>query len=154
MRNLKHLLLVLLLLLTSQFAHSQQVVVTSNLNLREKSTTTSKTLAKIPKGAIIKLSDCYGIWCKVSYCGHEGFIVKDYTSSRVHENEEELSVVDHNSSGASYYTNKAGHTVQSPTHYSSVPAGATAQCRDGSYSFSENRRGTCSHHGGVKRWLR
>jgi hypothetical protein len=33
------------------------------------------------------------------------------------------------------------------------PAGATAQCRDGTYSFSRSRRGTCSHHGGVARWL-
>ena len=35
----------------------------------------------------------------------------------------------------------------------SPPAGATAQCRDGTYSFSQHRRGTCSHHGGVARWL-
>ncbi|WP_431636442.1 DUF3761 domain-containing protein [Dyella sp. KULCS107] len=34
-----------------------------------------------------------------------------------------------------------------------VPAGASAQCRDGTYSFSRSRRGTCSHHGGVARWL-
>ncbi|WP_343205931.1 DUF3761 domain-containing protein [Rhodanobacter sp. MP1X3] len=34
-----------------------------------------------------------------------------------------------------------------------APAGASAQCRDGSYSFSMNHRGTCSHHGGVARWL-
>lgn len=34
-----------------------------------------------------------------------------------------------------------------------APAGATAQCRDGSYSFSASRRGTCSHHGGVAQWL-
>jgi hypothetical protein len=34
-----------------------------------------------------------------------------------------------------------------------VLAGATAQCRDGSYSFSEHHRGTCSHHGGVASWL-
>ncbi|MGN6445408.1 GmrSD restriction endonuclease domain-containing protein [Amnibacterium sp.] len=34
------------------------------------------------------------------------------------------------------------------------PAGATARCRDGSYSFSAHRRGTCSHHGGVAVWLR
>lgn len=37
---------------------------------------------------------------------------------------------------------------------SGQPAGATALCRDGSYSYSQSRRGTCSHHGGVKRWLR
>jgi hypothetical protein len=34
------------------------------------------------------------------------------------------------------------------------PAGATAICNDGTYSFSQSRRGTCSHHGGVNRWLR
>src|SRR5262249_53652195 len=31
--------------------------------------------------------------------------------------------------------------------------GATALCRDGTYSFSQHRSGTCSHHGGVARWL-
>jgi hypothetical protein len=41
-----------------------------------------------------------------------------------------------------------------PVRASEVPEGATAECRDGTYSFSQNRRGTCSHHGGVKRWLR
>src|SRR5712692_8155371 len=52
-----------------------------------------------------------------------------------------------------YYTNRAGQRVQSPTYSKTVPAGATAQCRDGTYSFSQNHRGTCSHHGGVSRWL-
>ena len=33
------------------------------------------------------------------------------------------------------------------------PAGATARCRDGTYSFSKHRSGTCSHHGGVATWL-
>jgi uncharacterized protein DUF3761 len=33
------------------------------------------------------------------------------------------------------------------------PSGASALCRDGTYSYSANRRGTCSHHGGVARWL-
>ena len=52
-----------------------------------------------------------------------------------------------------YYTNSAGERVQSPTYSNTVPTGATAQCRDGTYSFSRNHRGTCSHHGGVSRWL-
>ncbi|WP_353887478.1 DUF3761 domain-containing protein [uncultured Spirosoma sp.] len=52
-----------------------------------------------------------------------------------------------------YYRNSAGNRVQSPTFYSAPPADATAECRDGSYSFSQSRRGTCSRHGGVKRWL-
>ena len=35
----------------------------------------------------------------------------------------------------------------------SYPSGATAICNDGTYSFSQHRRGTCSHHGGVRQWL-
>ncbi|MFC1982886.1 MBL fold metallo-hydrolase [Chloroflexota bacterium] len=31
---------------------------------------------------------------------------------------------------------------------------ATAICRDGTCSTSTSRRGTCSHHGGVARWIR
>jgi Protein of unknown function (DUF3761) len=34
-----------------------------------------------------------------------------------------------------------------------APPGATALCRDGTYSYSKHRSGTCSGHGGVKRWL-
>ncbi|MFD8205572.1 DUF3761 domain-containing protein [Streptomyces sp. NPDC059695] len=34
-----------------------------------------------------------------------------------------------------------------------APAGTTAPCNDGSYSYSAHRRGTCSHHGGVAVWL-
>jgi hypothetical protein len=34
-----------------------------------------------------------------------------------------------------------------------VPAGATAVCVDGSYSFSQRHSGSCSHHGVVARWL-
>jgi hypothetical protein len=33
------------------------------------------------------------------------------------------------------------------------PPGATARCRDGTYSYSQHRSGTCSYHGGVARWL-
>jgi hypothetical protein len=33
------------------------------------------------------------------------------------------------------------------------PAGATAKCKDGTYSKSQHRRGTCSKHGGVADWL-
>lgn len=53
----------------------------------------------------------------------------------------------------SYYTNSDGNKIQSPTYSNTVPIGATAQCRDGTYSFSLHRSGTCSHHGGVARWL-
>jgi Protein of unknown function (DUF3761) len=49
-----------------------------------------------------------------------------------------------------YYKNVSGNCVPRP---SSNPAGATAKCRDGSYSYSQHASGTCSHHGGVARWI-
>jgi hypothetical protein len=51
------------------------------------------------------------------------------------------------------YVNSAGNTVCSPERSSTVPEGATAECEDGTYSFSESRSGTCSSHGGVAKWL-
>ena len=36
---------------------------------------------------------------------------------------------------------------------SGPPPGATAQCNDGTYSFSQHRQGTCSSHGGVGQFL-
>lgn len=51
------------------------------------------------------------------------------------------------------YTNSAGNTVCSPESVPTAPAGATAKCEDGTYSMSESRSGTCSHHGGVAEWL-
>jgi hypothetical protein len=55
--------------------------------------------------------------------------------------------------GAGHYINSAGNCVQSPAYSESAPAGATAKCSDGTYSFSQSRKGTCSHHGGVAQWL-
>jgi hypothetical protein len=56
-------------------------------------------------------------------------------------------------SNDNYYRNSAGDRVHAPANAPSVPTGATAQCGDGTYSFSQHRSGTCSHHGGVAKWL-
>jgi hypothetical protein len=52
--------------------------------------------------------------------------------------------------GADYYVNSSGNCVHRP---SDNPSGATALCKDGSYSYSQHRSGTCSGHGGVRTWL-
>lgn len=53
------------------------------------------------------------------------------------------------------YHNKSGQDVHSPAHTKNgkAPAGATAKCGDGTFSFSKHRSGTCSRHGGVAEWL-
>lgn len=64
-------------------------------------------------------------------------------------------ITDTNLSNANTYTNVDGTTVHSPAASTdgAIPVGATAQCSDGTYSFSQNHSGTCSRHGGVSRWL-
>jgi hypothetical protein len=57
------------------------------------------------------------------------------------------------SCSAGSYVNVDGNCIPRPVSAPSAPAGATAQCNDGTYSFSQHRRGTCSHHGGVAVWL-
>ena len=51
------------------------------------------------------------------------------------------------------YVNTYGSRVCSPYSSPTTPSGASAICRDGTYSFSQSRSGTCSHHGGVSQWL-
>ena len=34
------------------------------------------------------------------------------------------------------------------------PLGATARCKDGTYSYSTTHTGTCSRHGGVQNWIK
>ncbi|MCC3332966.1 DUF3761 domain-containing protein [Nocardia abscessus] len=55
--------------------------------------------------------------------------------------------------GAGEYENVDRVCVPRPEQAPAAPDGATAQCKDGTYSFSRHRTGTCSHHGGVARWL-
>jgi hypothetical protein len=55
--------------------------------------------------------------------------------------------------GGETYQDSQGHCVRRPTQARTAPSGASAKCRDGTYSFSHSRSGTCSHHGGVAEWL-
>ena len=66
------------------------------------------------------------------------------------ESDEQILVEHH------HYRNSNGRTVHSPAHSKNGkrPNGASAKCRDGSYSFSKHRRGTCSRHHGVANWYK
>jgi hypothetical protein len=69
--------------------------------------------------------------------------------AKVYQEPDDGLLVEHN-----HYENKAGQEVHSPAHSKSgvMPAGASAKCGDGSYSFSRTRNGTCSRHHGVAEW--
>ena len=50
------------------------------------------------------------------------------------------------------YTTRSGEAVPLPVYMDERPQNATAQCRNGAYSFSRSRSGTCSKEGGVAEW--
>lgn len=132
---------------------------TSNLNLRYGPGINHEIITTIPKGTPVTIDeDCDCKWIVVEYNGKIGYVSSDYLSKYYsesfskHKQHKNLYYKKSNYP-IRYYTNSRGIRVQSPTHYKSVPVGATALCRDGTYSFSRSRRGTCSHHGGVARWL-
>jgi uncharacterized protein YraI len=152
---MKKLIFLLSVLLSSLHLFAQDGVTTSNVNLRSEPTTSSAILGNIPKGTIVDLGDCQSGWCHISGSGYDGYISKRYTRLASDNNPASHEKMEaHPTEPVRHYQNSKGNTVQSPTHYDAVPDGATAVCRDGSYSFSQSRRGTCSHHGGVSRWLK
>jgi len=143
------LILVQLLIVLSCFSQSTIKYSTGSLNLRADSNTSSQVITVIPKGTSVTMEEnCNCEWIRVSYQGQTGYVYSKYLSAK------QPTVSTHvGHSKVKHYTNYAGERVQSPTYYRSAPAGATAICGDGTYSFSRSRRGTCSHHGGVQVWL-
>lgn len=99
----------------------------------------------LPAQARVLLGTCAGGWCRVTRGETSGYVLEEYLAH---------ATVAAAAEGRGYI-NAQGQRIASPTRTpdNQPPQGATAQCRDGTYSFSANRRGTCSHHGGVARWL-
>lgn len=157
--GMKRYLLTIVQILIAITINAQTYKYTSaNLNLRSGPSTADKVLATIPSGASVEMKqNCICEWIQVSYEGNTGYVSAKYlTNQRVVRETTNTTVSKTKSANSAikYYTNSAGQKVQSPTYYKSAPAGASALCRDGTYSFSKNRRGTCSHHGGVAKWLK
>ena len=148
---IKIIFFIFLLLFFHALTWGQARYVVTNLNLREGPGVKSKVITTIPRGVSVTIEDdCDCKWVPVSYNGYVGYIYTKYLSKeRPSTNYYHSS---NNKKNAKYYTNSRGERVQSPTYYDSRPSGASALCRDGTYSFSRSRRGTCSHHGGVARW--
>lgn len=136
-------------------------ITTANLNMRSLPCTCAEITTTIPKGATVYVLNYEDrSWARVSYNGHIDYVSRKYLASQnsVYQKKKVTSSYSSSSynlpsSSIKHYTNSRGERVQSPTYYKTAPAGATALCRDGTYSFSRSRRGTCSHHGGVARWL-
>ena len=155
--------LTLLFISLFSFSQSQTSITSANLNLREGPSTSTNVIKTIPKHSKVLVFDTElntDNWLVVSHNGSIGYVNKAYLSvpqsnqaSNLNSSANSKSSGNQLNTSIKYYINSLGQKVQSPTYYKSRPAGATAICRDGTYSFSRSRRGTCSGHGGVSTWL-
>lgn len=117
--------------------------------LREGPALDSRVLVTIPPKTAIKVSSCADGWCSAEYQQFTGHVIQAFLRFP-----SVVSQTPQPTSGRGYM-NSRGEWVPSPirTLDGRPPEGASAQCRDSTYSFSRSRSGTCSHHGGVARWL-
>lgn len=133
------------------------VVISENANLRETPADEGKVVQLIAEGESVEVIKQKGAWFYVSAGNQKGWIhgneirfekseQKSSTQSKSIESETELP----KSSPSFDSTSPTVTKKQSEPEINS--SGATAKCRDGSLSYSRNRRGTCSHHGGVAVW--
>lgn len=137
-------------------AQNEIKYTSSNLNLRKNPWIDNNVICVIPKSTLIEINSSnqnFNEWVKVNYNGNTGYVYSKYIVSPEFKSTFNNRNDHSQTHSVKYYINSKGEKVQSPTYYNSTPSGATAECRDGTYSFSRSRRGTCSHHGGVKRWL-
>ncbi|HKH47227.1 MAG TPA: DUF3761 domain-containing protein [Thermoanaerobaculia bacterium] len=132
-------------------APTRRHYATTRLRLRASPSLEGSVLTTLPSGSRVDVSTCGAGWCEVNYGLVSGYVAERYLAAKPPPSN---AGARERSSGRGYI-NSSGEWVPSPTWTEDgrPPAGASAQCRDGSYSFSRSRRGTCSHHGGVARWL-
>lgn len=163
---MKKLILILITIFLSGIVSKAQTtfVTTACLNMRSLPCTCAPVTKTIPKGATVYVLNYEDdSWARVTYNGHTNYVSRQYikkapstgSSYKTTTSSFKSSSNGYTTSNPTvrYYTNTYGNRVQSPTYYPTAPAGATALCRDGTYSFSQSRRGTCSHHGGVAKWF-
>ncbi len=149
---MKKFVLIIVLVCAAFVSFAKGVVrtTTTDLSLRVDASASSRVILTIPQGTQVYLQeDCDCVWVYVTYNGYCGYVYAQFLTKSVPATTTTAVAQE----PIRHYTNSYGNTVQSPTRYNKAPAGATALCRDGSYSFSQSRRGTCSHHGGVAKWL-
>jgi uncharacterized protein YraI len=128
-------------------AQQHRAYTTARLHLRAEPSANARVLSTIPRGEEVRRGVCSDGWCAVVHEARTGYVAERYLST--------AAPTPSTAPQGRGYTNSDGVRVASPrrTADGKPPAGASAQCRDGTYSFSLHRRGTCSHHGGVSRWL-
>jgi len=123
---------------------------TATIRIREQPAPTAKTVAILAEGTRVRLYRCSEGWCGVSVQRTAGYALEEFLTTQQRPD----GGCPATPKGRAY-VNSDGQWVPSPTRTADgqPPQGATAKCRDRTFTFSRHRQGTCSHHGGVAEWL-
>src|SRR5204862_2130196 len=123
---------------------------TAPVRVREQPAVTAGTVAILGQGRRVRLYHCVEGCCRVSIQKLAGYALEEYLTAK-----SPRQVATAPTQQGRGYVNVDGEWVPSPTRTADgqPPSGASAKCRDGTFSFSKHRQGTCSHHGGVAEWL-
>ncbi|HEY0050233.1 MAG TPA: DUF3761 domain-containing protein [Pyrinomonadaceae bacterium] len=103
-------------------------------------------LETLSAGASVEVIKQNGAWFLVKSGNREGWIHGN--AIRLAKTNNGGQTADTTTKPGSY-TERRSYSTPEPRRNTS---GASALCRDGTLSYSRNRRGTCSHHGGVSQW--
>jgi hypothetical protein len=148
---------------TNNSEASQNTVSNTNLQLKSNSSKTAsvisenaallqspngKVLQTLPVSTNVEVIRQKGAWFYVAYSGTKGWL---HGNSIRYDNPNTNST-ETTSSQKPETKSSVSKTYKPSIEDTTDSSGATAKCRDGSLSFSRNRRGTCSHHGGVAVW--
>jgi hypothetical protein len=164
MKRITPSLLWILIFPVLAFAQSA-TVIKENANLRGTATSTGKVVTVLSYGTELEVIKQTGAWFLVQSPEFAGWL---------HGN-----TIEYQKGNSSWRTiteaappppypvapiktlpdpgTRRGDTAPSISENTSIPeptsSSPTALCEDGTYSYSLNHSGTCSHHGGVSLWL-
>jgi hypothetical protein len=87
---------------------------------------TARALALLRQGTPVRLYECAEGWCRVTVSRLSGYVLEEFLTKQPQP-------IAQSSPPGPLSLRERGN----------VQAGASAKCRDGTFSFSQSRRGTC-----------
>ena len=124
-----------------------RLFTTRAVRLRAKPTLASPVVTIVPPADSVQPIRCDNSWCEVAFGRVNGFVQERYLADTPESAPPIRTARAPGSPTPERFMRSSAAREDAP------PDGATARCRDGSYSRSTSRSGTCSHHGGVADWL-
>jgi hypothetical protein len=120
---------------------ARTAITRSAVQMRAAASPRAPVIARLARGAPVRVQECAKHWCRVRYRRVVGYLPERSLDRRAGAGR----------CGELFYRNVKGHCVRrpEPPRNGRPPVKSTARCWDGDFSHSESKQGTCSNHGGT-----